>query len=227
MNIKNLFFFDIETCGNYSTLDDFRKSDARGAELFEHKYAKKQKKGDWNESPQAAYINNSPILCEYGKIICLSMAYINKDGSVAANSIVNENENELIIEACNVFEKIDEIGLKLCGFNIKGFDIPWLCKKMYMYGIRPPKCLSMFEKKPWELNILDLMDVWKGTGFEANTFDEVAYSLGIPSPKDGEVNGSSLHSFYWETKNIDAIRKYCERDVKTLVEICKKLENLL
>ena len=35
-----LFFFDIETCGEYKDYDTFLLEDERGAKLFESKYIK-------------------------------------------------------------------------------------------------------------------------------------------------------------------------------------------
>jgi hypothetical protein len=228
MDITKLFFFDIETCGKYATFEDYYKNDERGAELFEYKYKKKLRKkdGDWGDDPDTAFLNQSPLLCEHGKIICLSMAYYKKDGSLTISSLT-QPEEQLIKEAQKIFMQVDKLGLKLCGYNIKGFDMPWLFKKMCMYGLEIPKCISSFEKKPWEINVLDIADVWKGSSYEMTTFDEVAYSLGVPSPKDGAVNGSKVHDFYWNKKDLPAIATYCEKDVMTLVEICKKLEKIL
>ena len=37
---KELFHFDIETCGEYTDYDTFKSEDERGAKLFESKYTK-------------------------------------------------------------------------------------------------------------------------------------------------------------------------------------------
>lgn len=230
--MKNLFFFDIETCGKYHTFEEYYKNDQRGAELFEYKFLKKMKKNDsqWMDNVNDAWLNNSSLYSEYGKIVCLSMGYFKNDGSLIINSITSPEE-ELIKEAQKVFNQIDNLGMTLCGYNIKGFDIPWLFKKMTQYEIDVPMCLNTFGKKPWEINVLDLMEVWKSSGFEFSNMDEVAYVLGIPSPKKGEVNGSQLHSFYWENINnpekLKEIAIYCEKDIVTTVEISNKLKKVL
>jgi len=52
--------------------------------------------------------------------------------------------------------------------------------------------------------------------------DEVAYDLGIESSKK-IVNGSKVHEYYWIKKDYDSIMKYCELDVKVLIDIVRKM----
>ena len=226
MNIDKLLFFDIETCGKYATFNDYKKADIRGAELFEYKHQKKIKKDSWNPDVNIAYRENSPLLTEHGRIVCICMAFYKPDGSIKRGTIKNEDEYQLLVEAQQIFNKLSELGFTLCGFNIKGFDIPWLFKKFCSYGLVVPSCLNNVGKKPWEVNILDIADVWKGLSFEMNTFDEVAYSLNVQSPKS-EMNGSMVHDYFWNEKRIDDIAKYCENDVTALIDICNILNKVI
>ena len=41
MYYSDLFYFDIETTGNYKDYKTFLENDSKGAELFEKKYSKK------------------------------------------------------------------------------------------------------------------------------------------------------------------------------------------
>jgi hypothetical protein len=50
--------------------------------------------------------------------------------------------------------------------------------------------------------------------------------MDIPTPKDGEVTGDKVHSAYWDENKLKEITEYCERDVKVLIDIIKKLKNL-
>ena len=54
-------------------------------------------------------------------------------------------------------------------------------------------------------------------------------SLGIPNPKDNEVTGANLHSFYYydtstKEEKIEKIKKYCEEDVKSLINFVQKIK---
>jgi predicted PolB exonuclease-like 3'-5' exonuclease len=81
-----------------------------------------------------------------------------------------------------------------------------------------------FDKKPWDITCLDLMEVWKSTGFEAATFDEMTYALNVKSPKS-EMDGTMVHSYY-HTGRIDEIKRYCESDVRALVDAATVLQDL-
>jgi len=235
INPKNYFYFDIETTGKHPDYATFKLKDERGAGLFKYKQEKQQKTGhaDW-QSTTESYEKFCTLYSEYGQIVCISTAYIKKDGTIGMQSIKIDNvkinnEEELIKESVKYFKKAQELGLILCGFNIKGFDMPWLFKKMCEYGVEVPENLNVWNKKPWEITALDLMEIWRGRGFEPTTFDEMAYALGVPSPKDGDVKSSNIQKWWWQRQGEDTteVSKYCERDVITLIECLKKIANLI
>ncbi len=49
--------------------------------------------------------------------------------------------------------------------------------------------------------------------------------LDIDSPKNGDVKGDNVTTNYW-AGNHEEIKEYCEKDVKALVDIITKLNNL-
>jgi hypothetical protein len=51
--------------------------------------------------------------------------------------------------------------------------------------------------------------------------------MGVESSKSDEMDGSRVHEVFYKEKNIDKINTYCEKDVKVLYEVVKKLQNLL
>jgi len=227
INLKNLFYFDIETTGRYPDYITFAKEDLRGAALFETKYLKKSLKdsASW-PNLEESYLKNATLLPEYGQIVCVSMAYY-KNEKLMMTSEHGDDEQQIVYNCASYFNKISDLNMTLCGFNIKGFDMPWMLKKFCKYGIPVPSVLNVFGKKPWEVNVLDLMDTWKGTAFESCTFDELCYMLEIPSPKEGAVRGSNLHKYYWDHLDTTEIAAYCERDVSCLVSAAEKLSNLI
>lgn len=56
----------------------------------------------------------------------------------------------------------------------------------------------------------------------------MAHVLGIPSPKE-DLDGSKIRSVYYEDADVERIRKYCELDVLTTVQVFLRLrgESLL
>jgi hypothetical protein len=96
---------------------------------------------------------------------------------------------------------------------------------MIILGIPIPDKLLMFGKKPWEIPHLDTMELWKFGDFKHYTsLRLLAYTLGIPSPKE-DLDGSLIRSVYYEEGDIDRIAKYCELDVVTTAQVFLRLRN--
>lgn len=224
---NNLFFWDIETAGKHKDFSTFKQQDSRGAELFEYKVKRKQKQNpndvQWTGTVDECYLKNSPLLAEYGRIVCISYAYYN-NGELKIGSIKNIDEELLVKEAHRVFSQVAKLNRRLCGYNIKGFDMPWLFKKMITYKLLPPFNLNLFEKKPWDITCLDLMELWKGIGYEASTFDEFTYAINVKSPKS-DMDGTMVHSYFHDGR-INEIVKYCEADVNALVESANYISSI-
>ena len=215
-----LFYFDLETVGEYHDYYSFRKNDERGAKLFESKYNKmgwSEKYADIN----TAYINNAGIITTYGKIVCISFGYIDNDGKSHISSFYGDDEKEIVEKFNELLKKIELKKFNLCGYRINYFDIPWVLHKLHKYNIIPANIIYLYDKKPWDMRIVDMSDDWKSKFAWAFSFDEMCYELGVKSPKD-DINGSDVHKYYWDGK-IEDIKKYCEKDVEACIETSKKL----
>ena len=227
MNYTDLVYFDIETAGEYPDLESFKESDIRGYDLFMRKLDRKSDQfTDWKEDPNIVYINKSPLMPEFGKIVCVSISFFS-NGEQKISSIYNETEDVIIKRVHQIFGKIsNQTLLGLCGFFIKGFDIPWINRKMLKYGYHIPKVLKTFNVKPWEMNVVDLAEVWRCSGMlESTSFDEMLFALDIESPKS-IMAGKDVHNNYWNNE-IEKIKTYCEADVNACVEASKKIIHLL
>jgi predicted PolB exonuclease-like 3'-5' exonuclease len=213
--LKSCLFFDIETCGNYSSYQEFQKADPEGAHIWE----KKSHRMSYG-SPEEGYTNKVSLFPEFGRIVCLSYG-VWKNGEIAVNTIIDPNENVMIKYIANLFHKAGSNGLVPTGWNIKNFDIPWVQRKLAMHGLMVPNSISTFEKKPWDVNIFDMKEMWKSFSNLDVTFEEAAYVMGIPTPKD-DIDGSQVHEEFWKG-NTERIQTYCEKDVKTMILMMEKL----
>lgn len=218
--ISKLLFFDIETAGQYESCVDLYKKDPLGGKIFQKKWELYGSKEGLELSE--FYSERVAIYPEFGRIVCLSYG-ICKDGESIIKTISGE-ESDMMKMIYQLFVKAGERGLIPIGWNIKQFDVPWINRKLMMYDISVPNVLNSFNKKPWDLNILDLRDIWRGSSTFPCSFEEAAYAMGIPTPKD-DIDGGQVHSEYWKG-NIDRIITYCEKDVKTMIELVKKMSNV-
>lgn len=217
--LSKLLFFDIETAGRYSTYEEFKLADPNGAKIYAGK-CERMNYGD----PAEGYLNKVSLFPEFGKIVCLSYG-VWKNGEISIATVADENESDLIKKVANLFHKAGAQGMIPCGWNIKNFDIPWVYRKCLMHGIQVPEPVNTWGKKPWEVSITDLKEWWKGFSSLDVTFEEAAYGLGIPSPKD-EMHGGQVHDNYWFKNNLAGVKHYCEKDVKTMIIMCEKIHKL-
>jgi len=96
---------------------------------------------------------------------------------------------------------------------------------MLINGIKLPKSLELFNKKPWEVPHLDTLHLWRFGDFKHYTsLKLMAHVLGIPSPKD-DIDGSQVAHLYYVEKDLQRIVNYCEKDVLTVAQIILKLRN--
>ena len=215
-----LFFFDIETAGQYKDYGTFLDTDERGAKLFAGKFEKM----NWNEKYadiNEAYLENAGIISTYGRIVCISFGFIDNGGVSKISSYYGDNEEDIVNSFNNLLKKIETKNFNLSGFRINHFDIPWVLHKLHKYGIEPANMIYLYDKKPWDVRVVDMSDDWKGRFAWAFSFDELAYELGINSPKD-IINGSDVHKYYWSGR-VEDIKTYCEKDIEACIEVSKKL----
>lgn len=231
MNYTELIYFDIETVGKQPDLKTLKSNDVRGYDLFMNKAERRgwidPKNNSWIGDPDTAYKKKAGIMPEFGKTVCVSIATAIK-GDVKIISCYDHDEEKVIKKAHSIFLNANKLPLfQLCGYYIKGFDIPWMNKKMLEYNFVIPKILKTFDVKPWNMPSFDLSEVWKGIGtLETTSFDDMLYCLNIQSPKT-EMCGKEVHTRYWETDELEQIKTYCEHDVMSCVEAAKKICHLL
>jgi len=215
-----LFHFDIETACNYPNWENFLSEDERGAKLFESKYHRM----NWEEkysSIEEAYLEQGGIISTYGRIVCISFGYIDNEGNNKISSYYGDNEEDIVNSFNNLLKKIETKNFNLSGFRVNYFDIPWVLHKLHKYGIKPANMIYLYDKKPWDVRVIDLSDDWKTKFAWAFSFEELCYELGVVSPKD-IINGSDVHKYYWSGR-VEDIKTYCEKDVNSSIEVSKKL----
>jgi hypothetical protein len=68
-----------------------------------------------------------------------------------------------------------------------------------------PPILNVSGKKPWEVNHLDTLELWKFGDFKSYTsLNLLAHSLGVPTSKD-DIDGSMVWAVYWNDKDLQRI----------------------
>ena len=180
---------------------------------------------DKEDTPESLY-SRAGIYAEFGKIICISVGFLkNAEGKeqFRIKSFYGHDEKQVLSGFAELLNKhFYRADHRLCGHNGKEFDFPWIARRMMIHGIKIPALLNTSGKKPWEVNHLDTMEMWKFGDFKNHTsLNLLAALFGVPTPKD-DIDGSMVHKVYYEEKNLERIVTYCQKDVLTVVQILKK-----
>ncbi|MGN7783993.1 3'-5' exonuclease [Niabella sp. 22666] len=226
--VQNILFLDIETVpqqSDYNQLPD----DWKG--LWNNK-ANVLLRNKEEETPETIY-ERAGIYAEFGKIICISCGVIQgpeNNRKLVIKSFAGTDEKELLRNFSEMLNKWSPpVSVRtatssnepkyLCAHNGKEFDFPYICRRLIINYLPIPLMLSIAGKKPWEVNHLDTMELWKFGDYKSyTTLNLLAHSLGIPTPKD-DIDGSMVAKVYYEEKNLDRIVTYCQKDVITLAHI--------
>ena len=226
MNLKikmnNVLFLDIETVPQkeyWSELSEITQ------ELFSKKTAYQRKEAITAED----FYERAGIWAEFGKIICISVAYFTNDSkerNLRVTSFSGDNEEQILINFKQLLDThFNKSYHVLCAHNGKEFDFPYIARRMIVHQIELPEKLNLFGKKPWEVPHLDTMELWKFGDYKHYSSLKLLTSiLGIPSPKD-DIEGSLVAKVYYKDKNLERIVNYCEKDTIAVAQLLVRFNN--
>jgi 3'-5' exonuclease len=213
---ENVLFIDIETVPQYP---DYERLPDIYKKLWDVKASKLP--GTEKEPPATLY-ERAGIYAEFGKIICISAGFIN-DGKLRIKSYAGKDEPELLISFADMLNnRFSRPQFQLCAHNGKEFDFPYIARRMLVNGIKIPSILDTTGRKPWEVQHLDTMEMWKFGDYKSYTSLALLTAIfNIPTPKD-DIDGSQVGRVFWEEDNLDRIVEYCQKDVVAIVQLFLK-----
>lgn len=221
MDLSKILFLDIETVPQYN---NYELIPERLRDLWNHKAGFLAKTEE--DTPESLY-QRAGIYAEFGKIICISVGFLHHQDSryhLRLKSYFGHDEKRLLQDFKKLLENhFNSSQHLLCGHNAKEFDFPYLCRRMLVNGIDIPPILDLSGKKPWEVQHLDTMHMWRFGDYKSFTsLDLLAAVFNVPSPKS-DISGADVGRVYWEENDLERIVEYCQNDVVCLVQIYLKL----
>ncbi len=223
VNLEKVLFLDIETVPqvyNFSELDE------KTAELYLHKNKYIQER---DELSNEEVYERAGVFAEFGKIICISCGIVHHtaDGkSIRMKSFAGDDEKQLLEEFAQMLnQRYNSPYHILCGHNAKEFDFPFLARRMLIHGIDLPGALDIAGKKPWEINHLDTMELWKFGDYKHYTsMSLLCHIFNVPTPKD-DISGADVARVYYEENDLERIVVYCQKDVIALIQLFLRFRN--
>ena len=213
INIDHILFLDIETVPRWESFDQMPENFQK---LWEHKTSYFSNKATM--TPEQMY-DRAGIYAEFGKIICISVGHTNA-GSLKIKSFYGNDEKTLLLEFAGLLNKhFCRDNQSLCAHNGKEFDYPYIARRMVVNGIQLPFMLDTTGKKPWQVHLLDTMEMWKFGDYKSYTSLALLSALfDIPSSKD-DIDGSDVARVFWRENNLKRIVTYCQKDVIAIAQL--------
>jgi hypothetical protein len=222
--LRQLLLIDIETVSAYSSFSEVPES---WQKLWSEKIS-------WqlpaDTTADEFYEARAAIMAEFGKIVCISAGYFREEGGslqLRVRSFYREDEAKLMEDfarAVTQFGQASKQKLWFTGHNIREFDIPYLCRRMLIKGFTLPAWLDFQAMKPWEVPMIDTMQLWKFGDFKHFTsLNLLASCLGISSPKT-DMDGSMVGDVFWKQGDLHRISEYCQQDVITVAQLILRFQ---
>lgn len=214
-DLHNLMVIDIETVPQYKSFDEVPEHFQK---LWDHKTLHQRK-----EETAEYFYERAGIWAEFGKIICISVGIFTHGRNIGlrVKSFASHDEKELL-EQFSTLLATQPASLILCAHNGKEFDFPYICRRMLVNGLKIPSQLELSGKKPWEINHLDTMELWKFGDYKNYTSLSLLTAIfNIPTPKD-DIDGSMVGKVYWIDNELERICIYCQKDVVATAQLLRR-----
>lgn len=222
IDLQNILVLDIETVPQYASYHEVPQI---FKDLWDKKTLTQRKEGESAEE----FYPRAGIMAEFGKIICISVGIFTKQNNetgLRVKSFAGDDECALLAGFISLLDK-QPATLSLCAHNGREFDFPYICRRTLINELCIPAQLRISGKKPWEVNHIDTMDLWKFGDFKSYTsLNLLAAVFNIPTPKD-DIDGSDVYRVYWEEHDINRIKTYCQKDVITTARLLMRLKELI
>ena len=220
INIYNLIYIDIETVPQKSSFQQLSET-MQSLWAIKHSTLKIE-----NETAEEGYLKRAGVYSEFAKVICISIGFFRFDKDRLRNqfrvkTISGDDEKELLENFLTTIAKSfsEPERFHFCGHNIREFDLPFICRRLLVQGLGLPEILDLSGKRPWEVQDIDTLQLWKFGDFKNYTsLRLLSEILGIPSPKE-DIEGKDVCRVYWEEHGLPRIVEYCQRDVVTVARL--------
>lgn len=218
MDPGKLLFFDIET---HRVLEWNELSSAIKTAFINHYYDSAT-----YENPEDHYKEIAGLHAEFSRVICISFGYEAIDGSFIKQSLYGIDEIKILESARKLFNTFIDNGYKLAGHNIISCDIPYLVKRYIINKLPVPPSINTYGLKPWEIEVLDSIDLWKFGDYKRVSLEMICASMGIPCKTD-EIGGDNLYTYNINDIPWSQLVHYCEEDVESNYRFVKQTFSLL
>ncbi len=231
IDLECVLFLDIETV---PLVERFEDLDERFQELWTQK-SLKYNPTQQDISVESLYFDKAAIHAEFGKVICISVGFFKKmqgdtEPKFRVKSFYGQDEKQLLMDFKQLLDSYYNDCYKhyMCAHNGIEFDFPYLGRRMMINSVQLPSLLNVSGTKSWNNKwLVDTMDLWRfGDYKEKTSLNLLAACFGIQTPKD-DISGKDVARVYYLDNDLERIKEYCQKDVRTTAQIFRCFMGLL
>lgn len=225
IDIQSIIVFDIETVPGARSLNE---ASAELQAAWRRSVVKRNLRRGQSVAAEDAYCAEAGLNAAFGRVVAFALATFD-DRSMKVYGVGSHDERGLLTRFLDCCAKVDARSrdrLSLVGHNIRGFDIPYLARRMLAHSLEVPEVLTEAQGKPeWFSRHEDTLELWNFASRDRVSLDTICAALGIVSPKGG-IEGSKVRDAFYEEDALEQITDYCARDVEATAHVFRRLKQM-
>lgn len=202
-----LMFFDIETAVNLAALAFLPEPTAPA------NYKDAEKIAQYVSEKKAEQVLQAPLDADLGMVTAIAMQRGLENATEVYLAGDEETPDEKALLEC-FWRSFAQLDGRACGYNVLGFDLPYLLRRSFALGIDVPLLprLAKYQIEP----VVDLMGILYNWG-NARGLKWVCKRYGIPNALP-DLDGSKVAGM-----DRDTLRKYAGNDLTLVIEVYKRM----
>ncbi len=166
------------------------------------------------KAAELRFFDRAALSAHTGEVLAIGVRFAGEKGG----QVLHGSEAKvlkLFWETCEDTRASDN---RLVGFNIFGFDLPFLLRRSWLLGVRPPHWV-MDRDRYWSPLFVDLMARWQcGDRQNFISLNRIAGLLGV-----GQKNGDGkMFAETWKADKAAAIA-YLNQDLELTLQVARRL----
>jgi hypothetical protein len=132
-------------------------------------------------------------------------------------------EQMLLVRFWNQYRKLRADQRSMIGFNIAGFDVPFIVQRSWILGIPVPETLFTGPQRYLDQTFVDMYKIWKAGNFQGGAkLDEIAKACGVGGKPDG-ISGADFHRLYANPDTRPLAIEYSANDLDMSWNIAERM----
>jgi hypothetical protein len=133
------------------------------------------------------------------------------------------SEAMLLNKFWNQYKNLRSSSRRMVGWNIAGFDIPFLVKRSWIVGVVVPDCVFSGPQRYLDQTFIDLMKIWSAGQWNAFTkLDTACRCLGVPGKPDG-INGGDFARLFRNPETRHLALDYLGNDLEMTFGVAERV----